>query len=143
LPLPRNRDWRRTSLAWILALVVAAAIGSQWLPPTGSGPEPSTATTPAPTVQAEPLAGLPAEEQRAVRATLTSIEAGGPFPYVKDGSVFQNRERRLPTQANGYYREYTVETPGSPDRGARRIVAGRDGELFYTSDHYDSFIRIN
>ena len=75
-------------------------------------------------------------------ATLERIERGGPFPYERDGTVFQNRERRLPSQPRGYYREYTVRTPGARDRGARRIVAGRDGELYYSGDHYRSFMRI-
>lgn len=70
------------------------------------------------------------------------IDEGGPFPYDQDGSTFQNRERLLPQQARGHYREYTVETPGSYDRGARRIVAGDDGELYWTDDHYDSFSEI-
>lgn len=74
--------------------------------------------------------------------TMYLIETDGPFPYSKDGSVFQNREGRLPDRSGGYYREYTVDTPGSPDRGARRIVGGDDGELFYTGDHYDSFSQI-
>jgi guanyl-specific ribonuclease Sa len=74
-------------------------------------------------------------------ATLQAIERGGPFQYDRDGSTFQNRERRLPDRARGYYREYTVETPGSPDRGARRIVAGGDPPevYYYTDDHYRSF----
>jgi ribonuclease T1 len=71
--------------------------------------------------------------------TLLLIEEGGPFPYDQDGSTFQNREGILPDQPRGYYREYTVETPGSPDRGARRVVTGRDGERYYTDDHYESF----
>ena len=71
--------------------------------------------------------------------TLALIEAGGPFPYRQDGAVFENREGLLPDQPFGYYEEYTVETPGSDDRGARRIVAGEGGELYYTDDHYDSF----
>ncbi|MCA9982332.1 MAG: ribonuclease, partial [Anaerolineales bacterium] len=62
--------------------------------------------------------------------------------YNKDGSTFQNREGLLPSQPRGYYREYTVETPGSRDRGARRIVAGEGGEFYYTADHYASFARI-
>jgi len=83
-----------------------------------------------------------AELPREARATLALIRQGGPFPYRKDGSVFGNRERRLPPAAGGYYREYTVPTPGSKDRGARRIVAGRNAEYYYTDDHYQSFRRI-
>ena len=75
--------------------------------------------------------------------TLSRIEAGGPFPYKQDGRVFGNRERLLPQRERGYYREYTVKTPGARDRGARRIVAGRNGEYYYTEDHYRSFRRIN
>jgi ribonuclease T1 len=74
--------------------------------------------------------------------TLRLIESGGPFPYSKDGSTFGNREGILPDERSGYYREYTVETPGSDDRGARRIVTGSDGERYYTDDHYDSFREI-
>jgi ribonuclease T1 len=71
------------------------------------------------------------------------IQSKGPFPYPhKDGSVFGNRERRLPEKPRGYYREYTVPTPGSPDRGARRIVVGSAGELYYTDNHYRSFKRV-
>lgn len=75
--------------------------------------------------------------------TLRTIERGGPYPYRQDGSVFQNRERKLPPQPRGYYREYTVKTPGSRDRGARRIIAGGQPptEFFYTDDHYRSFRR--
>ena len=81
---------------------------------------------------------LPAE----ARQTLALIKAGGPFPYQKDGSVFSNRQGLLPKRTRGYYREYTVRTPGAKGRGARRIVAGRGGELYYTDDHYQSFRRI-
>ena len=73
------------------------------------------------------------------RTTLALIASDGPFPYDQDGVVFQNREKLLPAKANGYYHEYTVETPGSPDRGARRIITGDAGERYYTDDHYDSF----
>ena len=76
------------------------------------------------------------------RETLALIRSGGPFPYARDGVVFNNREGLLPKRERGYYREYTVKTPGSRDRGARRIVAGRAGELYYTHDHYRSFRRI-
>ncbi|MFJ9102608.1 ribonuclease domain-containing protein [Streptomyces sp. NPDC102405] len=78
---------------------------------------------------------LPAE----ARQTLELIDRGGPFPYAKDGSVFGNFERLLPAHQRGYYHEYTVPTPGSRDRGARRIVTGQGGEIYYTDDHYDSF----
>ena len=81
---------------------------------------------------------LPAE----ARATLVLIRAGGPFRYDKDGAAFGNREGRLPRQGRGYYREYTVKTPGIRDRGARRIIAGRSGEYYYTDDHYRTFKRI-
>ena len=77
------------------------------------------------------------------RGTLALIESDGPFPYDRDGAVFQNREEILPDESRGYYHEYTVETPGSDDRGARRIVAGSEGELYYTDDHYESFRRIS
>lgn len=85
------------------------------------------------------------------RETLALIRSDGPFPYPKkDGSVFRNFEKRLPIQPTGYYREYTVPTPGVRHRGARRIVAGKglcgnvrcSGEYWYTSDHYRSFRRI-
>jgi ribonuclease T1 len=76
------------------------------------------------------------------RATLELIQAGGPFPYQQDGRVFGNREGLLPKRSRGYYREYTVRTPGVRDRGARRIVAGAAGEYYYTDDHYRSFKRI-
>ena len=84
------------------------------------------------------VAELPPE----ARATLSLIRKGGPFPYARDGAVFGNRERQLPKRKRGYYHEYTVATPGARDRGARRIVAGQGGELYYTDDHYRSFRRI-
>lgn len=88
------------------------------------------------------LADLPSQ----ARDTLKLIKSAGPFPYKKDGTVFSNRERILPKQPRGYYTEYTVKTPFSRDRGARRIVAGGDpkisGEYYYTDDHYASFKRI-
>lgn len=84
------------------------------------------------------LAELPPE----ARGTLSLIKAGGPFPYSRDGATFRNREGLLPGRAHGYYREYTVRTPGARDRGARRIVAGSNGEYYYTHDHYRTFRRI-
>ena len=92
------------------------------------------------------LAALPRE----AHATLALIKAAGPFAYARDGSVFGNREKMLPPHQRGYYREYTVPTPGARDRGARRIVAGAgasgdvrtSGEYYYSDDHYNSFRRI-
>jgi ribonuclease T1 len=93
-----------------------------------------------------PAAALPRE----AHATLALIKTGGPLPYVRDGSVFGNREKILPPRARGYYREYTVPTPGTRSRGARRIIAGAgatgdvrsSGEYYYSDDHYNSFRRI-
>ncbi|MEP7063931.1 MAG: ribonuclease [Betaproteobacteria bacterium] len=86
--------------------------------------------------------GLPAE----AREVLVRIHAGGPFKYARDGVVFGNRERLLPSEPRGYYHEYTVGTPGARNRGARRIVCGgaerKPVECFYTDDHYTSFRRI-
>lgn len=89
------------------------------------------------------LADLPEQ----ARDTERLIRAGGPFPYAKDGTVFGNRERILPRERRGWYREYTVRTPGSRDRGARRIVCGGERPTepeacYYTEDHYASFKRI-
>jgi ribonuclease T1 len=89
------------------------------------------------------LAELPREAQR----THELIKSGGPFVYAKDGSVFGNRERALPRKARGWYREYTVQTPGARSRGARRIVCGGEQPkapeaCYYTADHYASFRRI-
>jgi ribonuclease T1 len=84
------------------------------------------------------LADLPTEAQD----TLRLIKKGGPFPYQRDGIVFGNFERQLPIKQRGYYHEYTVPTPRSRDRGARRIIAGRSAEYYYTDDHYKTFRRI-
>jgi len=92
----------------------------------------------------EPTAGelLLAELPREARATIALIDKGGPFPYAKDGAIFGNREGHLPRQKRGYYHEYTVKTPGERTRGARRIVTGAKGELYYSDDHYNHFRRI-
>lgn len=73
------------------------------------------------------------------KETIQLIDNNGPFPFRQDDSTFQNRERILPIQPFDWYREFTVITPGARNRGARRIVEGEDGLLFYTEDHYDSF----
>lgn len=100
-------------------------------------------TAPAPAVAPANPSGLPAIKESQLpaeaRTTLAAIRAGGPYRYIQDNKAFGNFERILPRQDSGYYREYTVPTPGESDRGARRIVTGFEGEKYYTQDHYDSF----
>lgn len=124
-------------MRWIGALLFAVAA---LLAPPGAARD-------APPAIAEVwIDDLPVE----ARETLARIKRGGPYAYRKDGSVFGNREKRLPARPRGYYTEYTVKTPYSRDRGARRIVAGSgaernpatSGEYYYTDDHYNSFRRI-
>ncbi|MCB0125560.1 MAG: hypothetical protein KDE58_25070 [Caldilineaceae bacterium] len=116
---------------------------------TPSATPPSTATTP-PKPTATPTnppragpKGMPVinydELPREAIETIILIVEGGPFPFDRDGITFQNRERLLPNKPRGYYAEYTVITPGASTRGARRIIAGEEGELYYTDDHYESF----
>ncbi|MFF4173545.1 ribonuclease domain-containing protein [Streptomyces sp. NPDC001744] len=100
--------------------------------PPGPTAAPPTGASGLPLVRASEL---PPE----ARGTLALIARGGPFPYARDGAVFSNFERVLPRRERGHYHEYTVRTPGERDRGARRIVTGRDGETYYTDDHYKTF----
>ncbi|GIM64903.1 ribonuclease [Planomonospora venezuelensis] len=131
----------RQRYRWLLLLVAAGMLvlwlvggGGQGDPePAGTG---SDATSGLPVVR---LSDLPPEAERTVQL----IDAGGPFPEPeRDGGTFGNREELLPDRPMGYYREYTVPTPGLDHRGARRIVAGGDDELYWTADHYSSFARI-
>jgi ribonuclease T1 len=125
---------------WGLVMLAAAAFsGSLAWGPAWSRNQNGADTA----LQEVPLSALPAQAQ----STQRLIRAGGPFPYEKDGSVFRNRERLLPARERGLYREYTVPTPGSRDRGARRIVCGGEPPTnpevcYYTADHYASFRRI-
>lgn len=130
---------RRPLLA-LIALVVAVAVGyGVNAVRSGNDPKPGPSVT-APASPGTPLSGLPVQ----VRQTVGVIDKGGPFPYPhNDGVVFHNDEHLLPREADGYYHEYTVPTPGSSDRGARRIVTGRAGEFYYTADHYEHFVRID
>jgi ribonuclease T1 len=129
---------RRTSLlGWVFAALIALAIGQRWLPADLHSLHQSSQAA------VVDLMRFPPDERRAIVTTLALLKVGGPFPYGQDGSEFSNREGRLPQQGPAYYREYTVETAGSPDRGARRIVSGRTGEIYYTRDHYQTFIRLN
>jgi ribonuclease T1 len=116
----------RLTLFVLLGLLVWGGAQGFWFQPKGQG------------IPVAHLGGLPPE----ARQTLELIKRGGPFPYRRDGIVFQNRENLLPAQPRSYYREYTVPTPGERTRGARRIVAGQPGEYYYTADHYRSFLRI-
>jgi ribonuclease T1 len=120
----------------ILALTACCTAVLAAGPAPAPGAFRATSTTQA--MAAIALADLPHE----AREMLGQIKRGGPFAYSKDGSVFNNRERLLPVQSRGYYREYTVRAPGAHDRGARRIIAGSAGEYYYTDDHYASFRRI-
>ena len=116
--------------------------------PAPAGPGPASPTRNGPSAPAARPSAIDvegigdAEERAAIVEVARAIDRGGPFAYRKDGVVFENRERRLRVEPRGHWREYTVPTPGSPDRGARRLVGGRDGELFYTRDHYRTFRRI-
>ena len=112
---------------------------------TGSLPTP-TATSAAPEATHTPDSGLPTVRESELPPealdTLDLIWDDGPYPFRQDDSTFGNREGILPPQLRGYYREYTVVTPGSRDRGARRIVVGADWDMYYTADHYASFRQI-
>ena len=82
------------------------------------------------------------EEAEEIEETLDDVEDGRPYEYAEDGAVFRNDEMLLPDRRRGYYREFTVETAGEDDRGERRLVIGRRGEVFYTEDHYESFVPV-
>ncbi|MER7463070.1 ribonuclease domain-containing protein [Streptomyces sp. NPDC097981] len=130
-----------------MALAGAAAVAAALLagPAASAAPVPvpapvSLAAASAASVGSICYSALPSQ----AHDTLDLIDEGGPFPYSQDGVVFQNRERLLPVHATGYYHEYTVITPGSPTRGARRIITGQQWEEdYYTADHYASFRRVD
>ncbi len=117
----------RQIVVGLLGLAVAAFVSL-----TG-GHAPSNA--PSPTQRSAPSSSLPPE----ALTTLRLIDQGGPFPFERDGVVFENREGQLPRKPRGYYHEYTVVTPGEHSRGTRRIIAGDQGERYYSDDHYQSF----
>jgi ribonuclease T1 len=128
------------AVAVVVAIVAAITLGIHFA-------RTDTASVPAPQAgAATPVSGLPTvkaqELPKEAAATLELIDKGGPFPYRQDGQTFRNQENLLPRQATGYYREYTVRTPGSTDRGTRRLVVGRDGDIYYTADHYESFRQV-
>src|SRR5262245_51853736 len=115
-------------LAWIVSLCLFAHLAMSFVAAQQKQRSISTINA----------ADLPKE----ARQTIALIKKGGPFPYKRDGVVFGNFERLLPLYERGYYKEFTVPTPGSRDRGARRIILGKAGELYYTDDHYKSFKRV-
>ncbi|WP_028850932.1 ribonuclease domain-containing protein [Thermocrispum municipale] len=131
----RNRRRITAALVGLLLLVGAGwLVQNQWgesatdqLPGSESG------------LPVKALSELPDQ----ARQTWELIKAGGPFPERQDGTVFGNREGLLPDHEPGYYREYTVPTPDSPDRGPRRLVTGQSDELYYTPDHYRSFVVVD
>jgi guanyl-specific ribonuclease Sa len=136
----------RRPLVALVALVLALAVGYgvKALNADDDGPAHplpgSASTSPSAASSSVALSALPAQ----VAATVRLVERGGPFPYPhNDGVVFHNNERHLPREPDGYYREYTVPTPGSTDRGARRLIIGKPGEYWYTGDHYETFQRVD
>lgn len=120
-------------------LAVTTALG----PTAYAAPTPSHTSSYVTAIDTCALSSLPPEASD----TLDLIHSGGPFPYDQDGTVFSNREGILPDESSGYYHEYTVITPGSPDRGARRLVGGgamtTPAHVYYTSDHYSSFCEVD
>lgn len=156
----RNRSILPLLLTGLVVLALLAFGGTGFLGQLTEGatpeatsssvPAPSAASgqaappTPAPpTAAPENPSGLPEVRESALpaegRRVLNLIRAGGPYRYSQDDQTFGNFERILPRQDRGYYREYTVPTPGESDRGARRIVSGAGGDKYYTDDHYESF----
>jgi ribonuclease T1 len=125
------RSIRTYLIAVTIAALTAVFLASSMVLARGNG-------TAAAAINEIAYAALPPEAQQ----TLRSIRKGGPYPYQRDGVAFGNYERLLPQRHRGYYREYTVPTPGAKHRAARRIIAGQIGEYYYTDDHYRSFRRI-
>jgi len=108
--------------------------------PTSPAAPAGTATTPTAVENPSSLPSINASQlPKEARQTLALIAAGGPFPYDRDGVNFGNFEGLLPRKTGGFYKEYTVPTPGESDRGARRIIVGKDSAKYYTPDHYESF----
>lgn len=137
-------------LAGLLALLLAGCgIATPTLAPPGPAANASAAGCrgPSPTAPGAAESGLPVRSLCALPPEAgqvwRTISTGGRPAYPKDGTIFRNAERLLPRHRRDYYREYTVPTPGSRDRGARRLVTGQGRELYYTADHYDSFVVVD
>lgn len=127
----------------LVAVVVIAALAWLLRPETGTRQADTRPATPTAAASTHAGAALPGFLPAEAGAVIRRIQRGEPFPNRQDGSVFGNREHRLPARQHGYYREYTVPTPGLSHRGARRIVTGGEPprEWYYTGDHYESFRR--
>lgn len=129
----------RITLA-LLGLIVLVLAGWFVREQVADDPAPAPPATQSTGLPVRPLSTLPAE----AASTWRLIQRGGPFPYPRnDGVVYENREKVLPRKESGYYHEYTVRTPGSDDRGARRLVTGAGHELYYTGDHYRTFVAVD
>ena len=122
----------------IVVIALLAVFGLDRCATSSASSGPSTSVTPRSGLPTIAAAALPIQAQ----STLALIDKGGPFPYKQDDTVFSNFEGLLPKRNGGYYHEYTVVTPGSPDRGTRRLIVGHDGDIYYTSDHYESFRQV-
>lgn len=136
-----------TRIRVVLLAAVAVLCGLTGCDVTAAPPAPDVSVTrPAPSTSDTPRSGLPevpvAELPAQARTVLARIAEGGPYRYPQDDRVFRNREGRLPDREAGYYREYTVPTPGESDRGARRLVVGEGGDVYYTADHYRTFRQV-
>ncbi len=138
---PRSPSTRRPRRLWGFALMLVGAVVLQAALLRAPSAPPAPGSTPAAAEAPAPAGALPAFLPGEARATIALIQRGGPFPHPQDGQVFGNRERLLPARERGWYREYTVATPGLGHRGARRIVTGGrpPAEWWYTDDHYASF----
>ncbi|MEV7607283.1 ribonuclease domain-containing protein [Paenarthrobacter sp. NPDC089322] len=150
--MSRNRWVAFAGLVIAVVVLVAAMVGGGTLAgpnsaPTTAPPSGSLSITTAAPTSFVAAPGNPSDLPevnasqlpKEARQTLALIAKGGPYPYDRDGANFGNFEGLLPKKSSGFYKEYTVKTPGESDRGARRIVAGKDGAKYYTVDHYDSF----
>ena len=142
----RKRSILPVLLTGLVVLALFAFGGEGLLGQLVQGPTPAPTSSAGQATSArgpENRSGLPEIRESALpaegRRVLDLIRGGGPYRYSQDDETFGNFERILPRQARGYYREYTVPTPGEPDRGARRIVAGDGGDKYYTDDHYETF----
>lgn len=152
---PRRGSSVRAALVALAVLAALVLVGTFARPgsappaPTGGAAPPASSACATVSAQVpgeaasrlpvQPLCALPPE----AAAVYAQIRTGGPYRYERDGIVFANAERLLPAEPRGYYHEFTVPTPGEGDRGARRLITGSEQELYYTGDHYGSFVVVD